>query len=168
MIPNMFPKLSVGQKLTVFYIDSTLAMTRRTFLEVRSVSEPIKVPGDGEERIRLGTYRVPRRRRESFLDVPPTWLMFDGWNVPFKADTDGPGMSAGNACYNLVGAAVIRHWIETKNLNPGIGDADKAKVLAWSEFQDSASEGTLVFPEIPSNHAVVKRLKAAGESGDHP
>lgn len=143
----MFPKLYVGQKLTIFFTDSTLAMTRRTFLEVRSVMQPTKVPGDGEERIRLGTYRVPRRRRESFLDVPPTWLLFDGWDVPFKADTDGPGMSAGNACYNLVGdASVIREWIETKNLNPRIGDAHKAKVLAWSETRDSASEGTLVFP----------------------
>jgi hypothetical protein len=145
-------------------------------IEIRSVIEPKKVPGDGEGRVRIGTYGMPRRRKEFHFDLPPTWLVFEGWEVPFKADTDGGGIMAGNACYNLVGeAAVIRDWVESKNLNLPFSDADKAKVLAWDETRENvASAGTLVFPEIPTGHAVVNKIKhKAGqqqqvEQGEQP
>ena len=119
----MISNLYVGQKLTIFTIDSILAMTHRRFIEIRAAEkEPRRVGYDNN--LRLGTYREQgKRRKEFFLDLPSDALVFDGWEVPFTADTDGGGMISGNACFNLVGdPAVIRDWIETKQLNSEVGD----------------------------------------------
>ena len=158
----MIPNLHVGQRLTIFFIDHMLAWTHRQQIEIRSVCEPSEVTDyAGETKTRLGTFRQPRKRKEFYFDLAADVLVFDGWDVPFKPDTEGGGMFSGNACYNLVGdPAVIREWVETKQLNPGVGDQTKATILAWPEKRDNVNaEGTLVYPEIRSSHAVINHMK---------
>ena len=158
----MIPNLRVGQKLTLIWIDDMMALTHRQEIEVRSVIEPIKVGYEGRN-TRVGTYRVRGKRKEFFLDLKPDTLVFDGWEVPFKADTEGSGCISGNACFNLVGdPAVIREWIETRQLNTSVGDQAKAKILVWpAKERDSLTigEGTLLYPEIDTGHAVINRIK---------
>jgi hypothetical protein len=49
--------------------------------------------------------------------------------LPFKADTEGGGIMAGNACYNLIGEPeAIRQCIETKAVDP-VSDTAKAKII---------------------------------------
>ena len=158
----MIPNLQVGQKLTLVWIDDVMALTHRQEIEVRSVIEPIKVGYEGRN-TRVGTYRVRGKRKDFFLDLKPDTLVFDGWDVPFKADTEGSGCFSGNACFNLVGdPAVIREWIETKQLNTSVGDHARAKILVWpAKERDSLTigEGTLLYPEIDTHHVVINRIK---------
>jgi hypothetical protein len=90
-------------------------------------------------------------------------MVFDGWDVPFKADTEDSGCFSGNACFNLVGdPAFIREWVETKQLNISVGDPAKAKILVWpTKERDSLTigEGTLLYPEIDTHHAVINHIK---------
>ena len=158
----MIPNLQVGQKLTLVWIDDMMALTHRQEIEVRSVSEPIKVGYEGRN-TRVGTYRVRGKRKDFFLDLKPDALVFDGWDIPFKADTEDSSCFSGNACFNLVGdPAVIREWIETKQLNTSVGDHARAKILVWpAKERDSLTigEGTLLYPEIDTHHVVINRIK---------
>jgi hypothetical protein len=138
-----------------------MALTHRQEIEVRSVIEPIQVGYEGRN-ARLGTYWVRGKRKEYFLDLKPDTLVFDGWDVPFKADTEGSGRFSGNACFNLVGdPAVIREWVETRQLNSSVGDRARAKILVWPKERDSLhmGEGAFLYPEIDTHHAVINRIK---------
>ncbi len=158
----MIPNLKVGQKLTIFTIDSILAMTHRRLIEIRAV-EPEPKRAGFDNSLRLGTYRERgKRRKEFYLDLPHDALVFDGWDVPFTADTDSEaGMISGNACLNLVGdPAVIREWIESKQLNSEVGDQVKAKILVWpAERSNIRVQPKRLYPELETRHAVIESLK---------
>jgi hypothetical protein len=157
----MIPNLQVGQKLTLVWIDDMMALTHRQEIEIRSVIEPVKVGYEGRN-TRLGTYRVRGKRQDYFLDLKPDTLVFDDWDVPFKADTEDSSCFSGNACFNLVGdPAVIREWVETRQLNSSVGEQARAKILVWPKERDSLhmGEGTLLYPEIETGHAVINRIK---------
>jgi hypothetical protein len=157
----MIPHLHVGQKLTLIGIDDALAITHRIEIEIRDVQPP-QPTGHQNQKIRLGIFRQRGKRKEFYLALAKDTLVFEGWDIPFTVDTDGGGLFSGNACYNLVGdPAVIREWIETRQLNPGVGDETRAKILVWPEKRENVNaEGTLLYPEIPTSHAVIKRMKA--------
>jgi hypothetical protein len=56
-------------------------------------------------------------------------ILLDGWNLPFKTETETSGIFAGNACYNLVGEPeAIRQCIEEKAVIPVTAGA-KAKII---------------------------------------
>jgi hypothetical protein len=81
--------------------------------------------------------------------------------VPFRTDTEGARVWAGNACYNLVGdPEAIRRLIETKAAAP-ISDGAKAKIIvAHAERTKCNDDGlALLYPEIDTHHAVVNRMK---------
>ena len=88
--------------------------------------------------------------------------MFLG-DAPFKADgevvIDRPGsvftskIMRGNACLNLVGdPAVIKDWIMNKNLNASFSRFDSVILI------DGEKE-TPLFPDVPTSHAVVLRIR---------
>lgn len=90
-------------------------------------------------------------------------LLFIG-DVPFKTDGETklpPDASSfsrtlmrGNACLNLTGdPAVIKEWIETKNLNPAFTRFDTVIHI------DGETE-TPLYPEAETSHAVVLRMRA--------
>jgi hypothetical protein len=157
----MISNLHSGRKLTIFTIDSILAMTHRKFIEIRTVEKEPKRMGY-DNNLRLGTYRERGARpKEFFFDLPSDALVFDGWDVPFTADTDGGGMISGNACFNLVGdPAVIRDWIETKQLNSEVGDGVKGTILVWPEDRSNIDvEPKLLYPELETRNSVIDDLK---------
>jgi hypothetical protein len=95
------------------------------------------------------------------VDVAPYDLVLDGWELPFRTDTESGGVMAGDACYNLIGEpASIREWIEGRALVPVTADA-KAKILVTREPRTTCSyDGQdLLYPEIETHHAVVNRLR---------
>jgi hypothetical protein len=155
----MIPNLRVGQKLTLIWIDSMMALSHRQEIEVRSVQEPTRT-GYQNEKTRQGTYRVRGKRKDYYLDLGHDTLVFDGWDIPFKVDSEVGNTFSGNACFNLVGdPAVIREWVETKQLNTHIGDPAKSEILVWPAKREVNTEGTPLYPEIASTHAVINRIK---------
>jgi hypothetical protein len=157
--------LSQGQRVTLLKIDEGLAMTHRYELEVRSLTTPEAV-GWNKGKMRLAVVRQRGKRKEFYLDLGAEDILLDGWEVPFKADTEVGGVMSGNACFNLIGEPeAIRQCIENKAIAP-VSDALKAKIIvARTPMTNPSDEGEeLLYPDIDTGHAVVARMKerAAG------
>jgi len=106
--------LAIGQRITLLKIDEILAMTHRYEMEVRPVLTPQPVGYEGRK-TRRAVIRQRGKRKEFYFDVAADDIVLDGWNLPFKTDTETAGVFAGNACYNLVDEPVsIRQCIEGK------------------------------------------------------
>ncbi|MBY0525068.1 MAG: hypothetical protein K2R98_16810 [Gemmataceae bacterium] len=152
--------LTVGQRVTLLKIDDMMAMCHRYQLEIRSVVEPQPAGYEGRHQ-RVATVRQKGKRKEFFLDLGADDILLGGWDVPFHTDTEGSGVMAGNACFNLVGdPKAIHDCIETRAAWP-ISDSAKAKILvsASNRTKCDDSEVALLYPEIETGHAVVNRMK---------
>jgi hypothetical protein len=152
--------LSIGQRVTLLKIDEALAMTHRYELEVRQVLDPERV-GYQRREMRLAIIRQRGKRKTFYLDLRADDILLDGWALPFKTDTEGNGVFAGNACYNLIGDPdVIRECIEMKALLPVTNDAKAKVIVSRTERTTCGDEGqALLYPDIDTHHAVVNRLK---------
>jgi hypothetical protein len=95
--------MHVGQKGTLLKISDWSAMTCRHELEVRQLLEPQAV-GYANRSRRVAVVRQRGKRKEVYLDLAADDILLDGWGLPFRTDTEGGGIMAGNACYNLIGA----------------------------------------------------------------
>ncbi len=158
----MSKALKIGQRVTLLKIDDCLAMTHRYELEIRSAIDPERVGYEGRKQ-RVATIRQRGKRKEQYLDLAEDDILLDGWEVPFRTDTECGGVWAGNACFNLVGdPEAIRHYIETRAAFP-ISDTAKAKIIVAREPRTTCSEeGTaLLYPDIETHHAVVNQMKEA-------
>jgi hypothetical protein len=154
--------LKIGQRVTLLRIDDMMALSHRYELEVRQVLEPAPTGYQGRQQ-RVAAVRQKGKRKEFYLDLGADDIVLDGWDVPFRTDTECSGVFAGNACYNLVGdPEAIRQYIETKAVFPATDDA-KAKIIVSREPRTSCGdEGTaLLYPDIETHHAVINRMKDA-------
>jgi hypothetical protein len=153
-------RLIAGQRVTLLKIDDMMALTHRYELEVRAVLEPQAVGYEGRK-TRLAGVRQRGKRKDQYLDLAADDIVLDGWNLPFRADTEGSGVFSGNACYNLVGdPEAIRQCIEHRAALP-ISDQAKAKIIvARTERTTCSDDGlALLYPDIQTHHAVVNRMK---------
>jgi hypothetical protein len=154
--------VTAGQRVTLLRIDDALAMTHRYEFEVRATLDPQGVGYEGRK-TRLAVVRQRRKRKDTYLDLAADDILLDGWGLPFRTDTEGQGVMAGNACYNLVGEPeAIRLVIETKAVLP-VSDSAKAKIIvARAERTTCDNAGQeLLYPDIETHHPVVNRLKGA-------
>jgi hypothetical protein len=153
--------LASGQRVTLLKIDDCLAMTHRYELEICQVLAGDPVGYEGRQK-RIATVRQKGKRKEQYLDLKPDDILLDGWDGPFKTDTECQGVWAGNACYNLIGEPeAIRQHIESKAIFP-VSDSALAKILVSRQPRTSCdhSEVELLYPEIETHHAVISRMKA--------
>jgi hypothetical protein len=154
--------LSVGQRVTLLRIDDCMALTHRYEFQVREALEPTRV-GYQERKLRSAIVRQRGKRKDVYLDLEWDDILLDGWDVPFKADTECAGVWSGNVCYNLVGDPdVIRRHIKEKAVYP-VHEQAKAKILVSRAPRTTCddSETELLYPEIEAHHAVVDRMKEA-------
>jgi hypothetical protein len=154
--------LSIGHRVTFLKIDDALAMTHRYELEVRALEEPHPVGYMGRNQ-RVAIVRQRGKRKDFYLDLAADDILLDGWGLPFRTDTEGGGIWAGNACYNLVGEPeAIRQIIETKAVVPVSEDAKAKIIVARAERTTCNDDGQdLLYPDIATDHAVVNRLESA-------
>lgn len=155
----MIKNLATGMKLTIIWIDSMMAMSHRKEIEIISVCDPER-RGYQNEELRVGTFKERKKRNTFHLDVRPGTLVFEGWDLPFKTDTEvagtfgGPSIMRGNACYNLVGdPQTIKRFMEAQ-LNDEIDDRDLASVILCDGHNEK-----LLYPEKETMHAVIRRMK---------
>lgn len=145
-----------GQKLTIISIGG-IAHTTKNEVTVATV---LPVPLGN----RFGTYKQRGKRKEFYLTIKHDDLVFDGWDLQILTDSEIPGYGGfkGNACLNLGMAGLtdldyLRSWIELRNLNGPMDDETKAKIVVPGKtIQD---EGTLLYPEIETGHAVINQMK---------
>lgn len=150
--------LKVGEKYTLYKIDSMMAMSHRTEFFVR--------PDQHKD----GIVFTAKGKRKKFVmrfwessgcyspKTPARFAIFAGWDQPFKVDTDQrSGLMRGNACLNIMGTVeAIRAWWESGQLNPY---CDKVKVVAIGDGPEPSE--TPVFPEeFHGQHAIIGNLLA--------
>ena len=144
-------KFTVGTKLTLIEISPWMAMT---------VKREIEITGELGGKV---TFKPKDKRRQYYL---PTFtessLVFEGWDLPIKIDSEVEKMdtyfmtstSRGNACLNLVGPIeIIREYAQTKNLNEKFTRFDVV-------IQIEGEKEIPVFLNCPTQHAVVERIRA--------
>lgn len=167
----------VGQKLTIISIGG-IAHTVKRQIQITRIQEPepklhyVNGPIEG---YRVGMYREKGKRKEYYFTIQFGDLVFNGWDAPVLIDSEIPGYSGfqGNACLNLTldtmklyqkpqpldetGREFLREYIEKNNLNPNFSERDKAAIVVpGASVHD---DGTLLYPEIATDHAVVNRVK---------
>jgi hypothetical protein len=154
--------LKIGQRVTLLKIDDMMAMSHRYELEVRTVLDGTRVGYEGRK-LRVATVRQRKKRKDFYLDLAHDDILLDGWEAPFRTDTECSGVFSGNACYNLVGnPSAIRECLETRAVFP-LSDSAKAKVLVSPEARTTCDDSGIVilYPEIETHHAVVNRMKGS-------
>src|SRR5947209_15013648 len=135
--------LTVGQRLTLLKIDDAMAMTHRYELDVRSVLEPQAVGYEGRKQ-RVAVVRQRGKRKDFYLELAADDILLDGWALPFRTDTEGGRIMAGNACYNLVGEPeTIRECIEGRAVLPVTEDA-KAKIIVTRAERTKCDDSGLI------------------------
>lgn len=152
--------LKIGQRVTLLKIDELMAMSHRYELEIRSVLDAEPVGYEGRKQ-RVATIRQRGKRKELYLDLADDDILLDGWDMPFRTDTECSGVFSGNACFNLVGdPEAIRQCIETRAAFPITDDA-KARIIVSRQPRTTCDdEGTeLLYPDIETHSAVVNRMK---------
>src|SRR5262249_39864589 len=85
----------------------------------------------------------------------------DGWDVPFKADSECSGVWIGHACYNLFGEPeAILQCIETNALF-AVSDDVKAKILVSRQPRTACNDDgiELLYPDVDTHHALINRMK---------
>ncbi|OAI40551.1 hypothetical protein AYO40_04680 [Planctomycetaceae bacterium SCGC AG-212-D15] len=153
--------LSVGQRVTLLRIDEMMAMSHRYELEVRQLVSPTERVGYEGRKERVAIVRQRGKRKDFYLDLAADDILLDGWGQPFRTDTEGVGVMAGNACYNLIGdPEAIRQVIETRAVLP-VTDSAKAKIIVSRAERTTCSDDgqELLYPEIDTHHSVVNRMK---------
>lgn len=170
-------KLILGQKLTLITISEALAHTVKREIRILSLLDPPEFRphyvGATHGRQRVGTFSERGKRTTYYLDIRPSDLVFDGWDIPILIDSEiqrpeSHGMSvtmfSGNACFNLWAETddVLKQWIETRNINDKFSARDRASIIVVpgpGQPFSPQKEGRLLYPEIETNHAVINRIK---------
>jgi hypothetical protein len=167
LIATLDANFVVGQKITIFAISSMMAHTVKSEVTVTKRQAPELKYGYGEKGYRLGVLKYRGKRKEYYLTLSQECLVFEGWDLPIKIDSEIPsdGISfSGNACFNLAGdKELIREYVEKRALVP-VTDTGKAKILivptdAQGRRIGGYDDGELLYPEIDTHHAVVNRIK---------
>jgi len=125
-----------------------------------TVKREIQICGELNDKV---TFRIHGQRKMFYLPkFNESALIFEGWDLPIKTDGDisiqGPVFKTstmrGNACLNLVGdMQLIKEWVQSKNLNENFTRFDEV-------IHIDGDKETPVFPEVPTHHAVVERIRA--------
>lgn len=127
---------------------------------------------------RYGTFKLKGKRKEFYIDIrTEDTLVFAGhgvvlrdWDLP-RRTSGGGGFTvkkfSGNACINLGGTVeFIRQLVTEKNLNPAFKGHELVMAIPplgdgtyGSKNSHDHDDGIPVFPDEPSTHAVVTRLR---------
>lgn len=144
-------EFKVGQKITMYNIDSCLAMTHKKEIIITK-----SIPSECN-------YKMKGKRTEFMFRVKDQ-AIFEGCNQPILCDTDdtapsdasGSKIMRGNAYYNFIGDKnVVKDWIEKYQLNQAF---EKERVLAIQN-----GEEVVVYPELYNGgHAVIGNLLQKG------
>ncbi|MFT4177416.1 MAG: hypothetical protein QM627_12275 [Luteolibacter sp.] len=159
---NINLPIQSGQKYTLYQCGES-AITHRDEIIVASVSSvPIFTPdfqGSTRGKYRFGTFKRFRKRGEFHLDLRlQKTLVIPGWDHLF-VDHEAFGNFQCSATINIAAdVEKVRKLVEMNiNRHFTAHDTIVAFPLPWNEMPDN--EGIPVFPDAPTHHAVIERLR---------
>ena len=157
----------VGNKYTVIGVGEMLAMTFKSEITINGVDSKTGEP-----------FWVERGKRKAKIFARPVgrdMLVFEGWDLPLKTDQEQDKtagyMMCGNACFNFLGDPnFVRDFIDKNNINEYFARHDTILAHGDKVIATSTNEsGIPVYPEAPTTHAVVQRLREKkGMAGQAP
>jgi len=151
---------NIDERYTVIGI-SSMAMTWKHEITVKGIS-----PIDNEP------YFVAKgkRKQQKFNEpIGRDMLVFKGWDIQLKIDDEQEPYDSetgfthkvicGNACFNFMGSPeFVRSFINNNNINEHFARWDT--ILAHGNQVSGNDESAIpVYPEEPTTHAVVKRIR---------
>ncbi len=151
--------LKKGDIITIIGISDWMATTTRNTLKATGLTTSDGKPVFTDN-------KKGARKKFTIRKLGRSDLCFKG-EVPFKLDSEvvTPGRPGdtifstqtfrGNACINLVGdPTLIKEYITSRNINPDFHAFDAVILI-------DGDKETPLFPEVPTTHAVVERIRAA-------
>jgi hypothetical protein len=155
----------LGHRYTIFTVASS-ALTTRTEIVVMSLIEKSQFkpdhPGSMRGRYRIGTYKQAGKRKSFYLDLDLSGtLVIPGWNLGIPCDHEKYQSFAMSATMNLAASPEVIREMVSRNINPNFSEHDR--IVAYPEAMDmpNPKTGMLVYPDAPTNHAVIQQMKEA-------
>ncbi|MFT3991733.1 MAG: hypothetical protein QM680_10035 [Luteolibacter sp.] len=167
MSENIIP-IKSGHKYSLYHCSES-AMTRHMEIIVTSVLEmPVFKPdyvGSCRGSYRIGTFKRFRKKGEFHLDVKlHRTLVVPGWNQ-LQVDHEAFGNFQCSATINIAGSPEQVRELVDRNINPHFTAHDTILAFPhpWNEMEND--EGIPVYPESPTRHAVIERIRNSNSSG---
>jgi len=163
--------LETGKKYTVYHCSDS-AITQRMEITVVSLLEtPVFKPdhlSSSRGRHRLGTYKRFRKRGEFYLEVRlEDMIILPGWDHP-KTDIEAFGSFQCSATINIAASVEEIRELMKRNINPEFSAHDTIVAFPKSWNEMPGEEGILVYPEKPTQHAVIERLRHSTSNSSKP
>lgn len=145
--------IEIGRKYTLYKMSGLASTIRREIVVVGVLDSPERRScGD----YRIGTYRELRGRKGYYLQLDPSCdLLIPGWGHQ-PTDAEAYNAFSGNACVNIAGSVDDVRTLVEQNINGNFRSYDV--VLAWPHSH-MKGDGVPVFPDTPTDHAVVARIR---------
>ena len=108
---------------------------------------------------RFGIHKVKSKRTTCFTSIKPIQdLIIPGWGH-LQTDAVAYHCFQGNACLNFAGTVDEVKGLIELNINPNFTAFDTVLALPVPHTQLPDHDGLLVYPEHPTNHAVIERMR---------
>lgn len=108
---------------------------------------------------RLGIHKLKNKRKTFYTSIKPNQdLIVPGWGH-LQTDADAYHCFAGNACLNLAGGIEEVKGLVDLNINPNFTAFDTVLALPVPHTQLPDHDGLLVYPDYPTSHAVIERMR---------
>lgn len=157
-------ELIKGEKYTLIFVGEMSALTVKLEVTFESQEQRERYVNSGLHTMLW--FKVRGKRKIQGVLMNKAFLVFKGWDLPLRVDTDGSSFR-GNACLNFVGNIdEIRAFIDAHNLNE---NANKGVILCVPESIHATERERAVYPEIARtiSHAVVRRILDAASASAH-
>jgi len=165
MIKSTEIPLILGEKYTIYGLSGIATTSCREIIVTNVLENPEYKKSYMSDKPnpygnwRFGAYRQFRKRKQYHLDIElAKTLIIPGWNL-MKTDADAYHCFVGNACINLAGTVdEIKEFVKL-NINKRFGCHDIILSVPKPHLELPDEDGIPVYPDHPTTHAVVQRIR---------
>ncbi|GAA5127303.1 hypothetical protein GCM10023212_31900 [Luteolibacter yonseiensis] len=155
--------LEVGKHYTLYSVSETAMTMRREIRTIDVLPEPEFRPaysGALKGKWRVGTFKERRKRTTYHLDVDVAGtLVIPGILHGVPADHKRWSSFAMSATLNLAATPERIREIVAMNVNPNFANYDRIVAYPHPLNPGSGANGILVYPDAPTSHAVILRMR---------
>lgn len=154
--------LMPGKSYTSYSISDSAITSRSEFTVVTVLEEPEFLPDYVNAlrgKWRLGTIKIGRKRKLFHLDVRAGGSLIVLGTGHLLADHEAYDSWAMSATLNIAGSPEAIRELVNRNINPHFDQHDRIVAYPAALRTDGVENGILVYPETPTQHAVVEKMR---------
>lgn len=169
-LPTILPiPVAAGKHYTIYAVSESAMTTRREVLMCDVLAIPEFRPayvGSVRGKWRLGTFKEGRKRTVYWLDVDAVGtLIVPGTLLGVPADHEKWSSFAMSATLNLAATPDRIRELVSQNINANFANHDRIVAYPAPLNPGAGDNGILVFPDAPSRHAVILKMRERGTEG---